>query len=108
MSHCYIICQHLSDPTEPEPFLQGDNVTAHTEEKKIYAMFRQCFCDRKINGGMWPPRSPDPKPRDFFMCAYKAYRNNPRTEDDLKESIQNTVYQFHQQNVDVQWCVPAE
>lgn len=35
MSHWNIICQHLSDPTEPEPYLQGDNATAHTAKNSM-------------------------------------------------------------------------
>jgi hypothetical protein len=40
---CCIICQHLSDPTEPEPFLQGDNVTPHTAKKILCLIQTVCL-----------------------------------------------------------------
>ena len=35
MSQCDVICQHLSETTEPQPFLQEHNATAHTAKNSI-------------------------------------------------------------------------
>ena len=50
MSHCDTICQHLSDTTEPEPFLQEDKSNSSHGGggiKNLYAFFRQYFWRQK-------------------------------------------------------------
>jgi hypothetical protein len=39
---------------------------------------------------LWPPRSPDLTPPDYFLCGYLkqvVYSNRPQTIEDLKENI---------------------
>jgi hypothetical protein len=48
------------------------------------------FGDRIISSDIWPARSPDLNTCDFFFwgCVKdKVYNSNPRTEEELKESI---------------------
>jgi hypothetical protein len=48
-----------------------------------------------ISKGIWPPRSPDLTPQDFFFweaANAKVYKNNPNTLDKFK----TTVIQFMQ------------
>ena len=78
-----------------------------SHSKKFYTLFIQCLVAEEqtadcglLDRQIWN--------RVIFTWAYKVCRNNHRTEDDVKESIQNIVCHFHQQNFDVQWCVPAE
>jgi hypothetical protein len=51
------------------------------------------FGARIISSGIWPPRSPDLNPRNFFfwVCLKdKVYSSNPRTEE-LKENIRRKI-----------------
>ena len=48
------------------------------------------FKDRIISKNIWPPRSPDPTPADFFLWGLlksKVYKNTPRTIEQLKDAI---------------------
>ena len=43
---------------------------------------------------MWPPRSPDLNPCDFFLRGYlkgKVYNPLPKTIDDLKANIEREI-----------------
>jgi len=43
---------------------------------------------------MWPPRSPDLNPCDFFLWGYlkgKVYNPLPKTIDDLKANIEREI-----------------
>ena len=43
---------------------------------------------------MWPPRSPDLNPCDFFLWGYlksKVYEPLPKTLDDLKANIEREI-----------------
>ena len=48
------------------------------------------FDDRIISKALWPPRSPDLSPPDFFLWSAlkgKAYANKPRTIQELENNI---------------------
>ena len=48
------------------------------------------FDDRTISKALWPPRSPDLSPPDFFLWGSlkgKAYANKPRTIQELENNI---------------------
>ena len=48
------------------------------------------FADRIISKTIWPPRSPDLSPPDFFLWGVmknSVYSNNPHTIDELKMAI---------------------
>jgi hypothetical protein len=59
----------------------------------------QNWCTRKfgqkfINNKMWPPRSPDLNPCDFFLWGYlksAVYNPMPKTIDQLKANIQREI-----------------
>jgi hypothetical protein len=49
------------------------------------------FGDRIISNDIWPARSPDLNPCDFFFWGYlknKVYSNNPRTEEEPPSSAE--------------------
>ena len=59
------------------------------------------FGDRVISKGLWPPRSPDLTPPDYFLWGYlkgRVYRNKPRTTDALKANI---IEEIHAVTADV-------
>ena len=48
------------------------------------------FKDRIISKNLWPPRSPDLTPADFFLwCLLKSevYKNTPHTIEQLRDAI---------------------
>ena len=48
------------------------------------------FQDRIISKNLWPPRSPDITPADFFLWGLlkgKVYKNTPRTIEQLNDAI---------------------
>jgi hypothetical protein len=48
------------------------------------------FEGRIISKNIWPPRSPDLTPADFFLWGLlksKVYKNTPRTIEQLKDAI---------------------
>jgi hypothetical protein len=50
--------------------------------------------DRIISCGIWPARSPDLTPCDFFLWGClkdKVYKSNLRTEEQLKENIRREI-----------------
>jgi len=54
------------------------------------ALLDEVFVDRIISKTIWPPRSPDLSPPDFFLWGAmknSVYSNNPYTVDELKMAI---------------------
>lgn len=76
-----------------ECYLQQGGTTCHTSD----ACMRETesyFSDRLISKNLWPPRSPDLTPPDFFLCGLlkgHVYSNKPQTIDALKDIIQKEV-----------------
>jgi hypothetical protein len=47
-----------------------------------------------LEKNLWPPRSPDLSPPDFFLWGYlkeTVYQENPHTLEDLRNNITNAV-----------------
>ena len=62
--------------------------------KQDQAALTQCFGPRIISKGLFPPRSPDLTPLDFFLWGFLkdcVYSNNPQTLDDLKNNITDEI-----------------
>lgn len=76
-----------------EGYFQNDNATAHTaRETREY--LRQVYDNRVIGAGIWPPRSPDLTPLDFFMFGFlknKIYINRMHSVIELRNAIINAV-----------------
>ena len=54
------------------------------------AEIQSLFGDRVIPKGLWPPRSPDLTPSDYFVWGYlkeKIYHNKPQNIEDLKTNF---------------------
>jgi hypothetical protein len=73
-------------------WFKQDSATAHAARMSMQALFDD-LGDRIISSGIWPERSPDLNPSNFFSrnCLRdKVYRSNPRTEE-LKENIRREI-----------------
>jgi len=58
------------------------------------AEIQSFFGDRAISKGLWPPRSPDLTPSDYFLWGYlkgRVYQNKPLTIDVLKANITEEI-----------------
>jgi hypothetical protein len=70
-----------------------DGATAHTATYSIFVL-NDVFENRLISRGLWPARSPDLKPCDFYLWGNlkdKVYSNNPHILVELKQRIRETV-----------------
>jgi len=59
------------------------------------ALLNYVFADRIITKTIWPPRSPDLSPPDFFLWGVmknSVYSNNPHTIDEMKMAITDYIW----------------
>jgi hypothetical protein len=66
-------------------FFQQDGATCHISNDSI-AEIESFFENRIISKGLWPPRSPDLTPQDFFLFGIlkgHVYGNRARTTQNL-------------------------
>jgi hypothetical protein len=69
------------------------SATAHTGSYSINVL-NEVFENRLISRGLWPARSPDLNPCDFYLWVNlkdKVYSNNPHTLVGLRQSIRETI-----------------
>ena len=74
-------------------WFQQDGATAHTARVSMAAV-GDVFGDCVISRGLWPPRSPDLTPPDFYLWGKlkgSVYADNPRTTDELKQKITSVI-----------------
>jgi hypothetical protein len=94
--YCNFIHQFAATLTQDEIFsgwFQQDNATAHTAAVSL-RLVNQYFGERVISRGLWPARSPDLSPPDYFLWGFlkdKVYSNAPKTLNELRENITATV-----------------
>jgi hypothetical protein len=90
--YCNFIHELIESFTEEEilfAWLQQDNAPAHTSRFTLRQL-DMYFGDRIIGKGLWPPRSPDLSPPDFFLWGFlkdRVYANKPNTLEQLKANI---------------------
>lgn len=77
-------------------WFQQDGAPPH-RARVIMDYLKQTYPGRLISLGgnvLWPPRSPDLSPLDFYLWGYlkgKVYDNNPTTLAQLKENIEREI-----------------
>jgi hypothetical protein len=90
--YCGFIDQLAATFTEEEiasAWFQQDGAPAHCSRVSMNHLSHY-FGERLITKGLWPPRSPDLSPPDYFLWGYlkdKVYSNNPQTIQALKDNI---------------------
>jgi hypothetical protein len=60
------------------------------------------FGERIAGRGLWPPRSPDFTPPDFFLWGFRierVYSNNPQSLEELKHNTEQTVVNTDQETL---------
>ena len=83
----------LDDDELRNGYFQQDGATCHTSNESMTEI--ESFSDdRIISKALWPPRSPDLSPPDFFLWGAlkgKAYANKPRTIQELENNIRREI-----------------
>lgn len=108
----------LNEREIEKAWFQQDGATAHTAAMSIQ-LLHEIFANRLITRGIWPARSPDLTPPDFYLWGAlkgKVYENNPLSVNELKKSIVNHIQQispitlqkvFNNMKKRVQLCIDA-
>ena len=87
------LVNQLDDEELSIGYFQQDGPTSHNSHASM-AEIQSFFGDRIISKGLWPPRSPDLTPPDYFLWGYlkrRVYQNKPRTIDALKANITEEI-----------------
>ena len=72
---------------------QQDGAAPHTANI-VQEWGRSKFGDKFLDKHMWPPRSPDMNPCDYFLWGYlksKVYDPLPNNLDDLKVNLEREI-----------------
>ena len=83
----------LDDDELRNDYFQQDGATCHTSNESMTEI-ESFIDDRIISKALWPPRSPDLSPPDFFLWGAlkgKAYANKPRTMQELENNIRREI-----------------
>jgi hypothetical protein len=84
--YCSILHEFIGLLEEDEisySWFQQDGATAHTAAVSM-KLLSEFFTERIISKNLWPPRSPDLSPPDFYLwgaAKSTVYRDRPRTTD---------------------------
>lgn len=85
--------RHLDTKEYKKYYFQQDGAPAH-RCNLVQKWLTDKFGDKFINKDLWPPRSPDLNPCDFFLWGYlkdRVYSPLPKNLDDLKANIENEI-----------------
>lgn len=85
--------QQLHDDELQVGYFQQDGATPHTAGATIRYL-QQFYDNRIISQGLWPPRSPDLTPLDFFLFGHlknKVFQNRIHTVDELQQAITREI-----------------
>ena len=83
----------LTDDELTSGYYQQDGASCHTSNT-IMREIESFFQDRIISKNLWPPRSPDLKPADFFLWGLlkgKVYKNTPHIIEQLKDALRQEI-----------------
>lgn len=83
----------LHDDELHNGYFQQDGATAHTANTTL-EFLREFYDDRVISRGLWPPRSPDLTPLDYYLFGAlknSIYVNRLHTVDEVKNAITNKL-----------------
>ena len=92
MSH-FKYANQLTDDELTTGYYQKDGVTGHISNASMPEIER-FFQDRIFSKNIWPPRSPDLTPADFFLWGLlkgKVYKSTTRTFEQLKDPTRQEI-----------------
>ena len=77
-----------------DTYFQQDNSRVHTANATLDFLRTKFNSNHIISKDLYPARSPDLTPPDFFLFGYiksKVYANSPTTLEDLKANIRHEM-----------------
>jgi hypothetical protein len=93
MLQTYFWRKHVKSPDYKKYYFQQDGATAHTADI-VQDWLKSKFSKKFVNKKMWPPRSPDLNPCDFYLWGHLklvVFNPLPKTLDDLKANINREI-----------------
>ncbi len=81
-------------------YFQQDGATPHTANS-VQDWLKSKFSGKFLDKKMWPPRSPDLNPCDFYLWGHlksTVYNPMPKTLDDLKVNIEREISKNFKKN----------
>ncbi len=84
------------EPHERYSWSQQDGATAHTAGETI-DFLQSFFGNRLISRPLWPPRSLDLTPPDFYLWGY--VKDSPNSIENLKIAITQAIADIQQQTL---------
>ena len=91
----------LHDDEIMRGYFQQDGVTAHTAQTTI-EFLQQSYGNRIISQGLWPPRSPDLTPPNYFLFGQvknNVYKNCLHNLDELQQVIMHEIQNITQEQL---------
>ena len=82
-------------------YFQQDGAPAHTANE-VQNYLKQQFSERFLDKTMWPPRSPDLNPCDFYLWGYLksvVYNPLPKNLDELKANIKKEIEKIEEETL---------
>jgi hypothetical protein len=96
-----VFIQQLHDDELARGYLQQDGATAHTARATIEYL-RQFYDERIVSQGLWPARSPDLTPPDYFLFGHvknNVYKNRLHNLDELQQAIRQEIQNITQEQL---------
>lgn len=85
--------EQVHDDELQHGYFQQDGATAHTARASL-EFLREFYDDRLVSQGLWPARSPDLTPCDYFLFGHiknNVFKNRLHTIDELQEAIEREI-----------------
>ncbi len=99
-----LILPFLNELTRQERqhgYFQQDGAPPHTANANLKRL-SEVFPNRVISAGLWPPRSPDLSPLDFYLWGAtkeKVYKKKPHNLEDLQQHITEIIQNITRQEL---------
>ena len=91
--------KHLDTADYKKYYFQQDGARPHTAAP-VQNWLKSKFLDKFVDKDMWPPRSPDLNPCDFYSWGYikyVVYNPIPETLDELKLNIEREIKKINKE-----------
>lgn len=91
----------LHDDELRRGFFQQDGATAHTSNATLTHL-QEFYDNRVISKNLWPPRSPDLTPLDFYLFGNlktKVFKKRLHTLEELQNAIENEIRNITQEEL---------
>ena len=87
-------------------YFQQDGATPHTADA-VQSWLKGKFSDKFLDKKMWPPRSPDLNPCDYYLWGHLksvVYNPIPSTIDELKANIEREIKKISKNILNSVFC----